>query len=552
MLKRIKIKEVLTAVMMVVFMVSSVACSKTTPTPIPTLTPVPTEDPALKDGPMVKYPTPVELTVSNITSPSFKYIDGEDEDNNFHTRMNLEYLNIVYKTKWVVADTKLDEKINLSIASNDLPDAISVNASQLQSLIKNDQIQDMTKIWERYPTPELRANEEYQNKVGFVPSTKNGKIYGMPLTGDFGESIPILYVRKDWLAKVGLTAPKTIDELINVAKAFVNNDPDGNSKKDTYALALDMNLGRTTMDSIAAAYKAYYKMWIKDSSGKIIYGSVQPEMKQALTTMQELYKMGAFDPEFAVKDNGKMAESITAGKIGIYYGIFSGPIDPIMQLRMKDPTIDWEVLSIPTAKAGETIVPPAKPFAQRWVVARKDYKNPEAIVKSMNLWYSSQVMEQSKEYKEWLDINSPGGKYEGKLAAGYSKPYPFLRVDANINISDILLEVKKTGDKSKLTPGGVTILSMIDKGDPLGWAFGKVFYESEVVLKGYKTLKYTDYFGAPTATMVSKSASLDKLEAETFIKIIMGAPISEFDDFVAKWHSLGGDQIAQEIEANLK
>lgn len=32
--------------------------------------------------------------------------------------------------------------------------------------------------------------------------------------------------------------PKTPEELLNVAKAFAEQDPDGNGKKDTYGVAL--------------------------------------------------------------------------------------------------------------------------------------------------------------------------------------------------------------------------------------------------------------------------------------------------------------------------
>ena len=551
MLNQGKAKRIVAGLVIAVFMISAVACNKTTATP--TVSVAPTEDPKANDGPMVKYEQPVEITVSNVTNATFAYITGDSEDSNIHTKMNEKYLNIIYKSKWVVAEVKQDEKINLAIASNDLPDVLNPNAAELQTLIKNGQLQDLNQVWAKYPTDEFRKNEEYQNKVAFTPATKDGKLYGLPLTGDFGESVPVMYVRKDWLTKVGLQAPKTMDELITVSKAFINNDPDGNGKKDTFAIGLDNTLIGGPLEAIAAAYGAMNKMWIKDKTGKIVYGSVQPEMKTALAKMQELFALGAFDPEFAAKDGGKVAESLTAGKTGILFGIFSSPISMLMQNRLKDPNADWVALSIPTAKSGDTIIAPAKPFAQRWAVVRKDYAHPEAMVKSMNLWYSTNYDSTTPQYTEWLDANKTGGAYEGKMANVYAKPYYLQSVNGNLVASERLLYARDTGDKSKLDVGGVVLDSMIAKGDALGWAFAKVFYESEVVLGKYGTnLKYTDYPGASTATMLSKGPSLDKLEAETFIKIIMGAPINDFDAFVTKWHSLGGDQEADEINANMK
>ena len=58
---------------------------------------------------------------------------------------------------------------------------------------------------------------------------------------------------------------------------------------------------------------------------------------------------------------------------------------------------------------------------------------------------------------------------------------------------------------------------------------------------------YNAYNGQ-TETMEGKWANLKKLEEETFAKIIMGkADISEFDEFIQKWKSQGGDRILEEI-----
>ena len=45
-------------------------------------------------------------------------------------------------------------------------------------------------------------------------------------------------VRKDWLANVGLELPKTTEDLYEVAKAFTEDDPDGNGADDTYGIII--------------------------------------------------------------------------------------------------------------------------------------------------------------------------------------------------------------------------------------------------------------------------------------------------------------------------
>ncbi len=60
-------------------------------------------------------------------------------------------------------------------------------------------------------------------------------------------------------------------------------------------------------------------------------------------------------------------------------------------------------------------------------------------------------------------------------------------------------------------------------------------------------------FYGTTDTMAMKKPNLDKMENETFLKIITGdQPISAFDDFVTKWYKEGGSEILAEVEAAVK
>lgn len=101
--------------------------------------------------------------------------------------------------------------------------------------------------------------------------------------------------------------PTTIDELENVLVAVRDNDPDGDGAKDTYGLS------NTSLNAVFGAYgdipmkefrgtgsqKLYYTM----RDGKVVFACVQPEMKEALTKLQQWYKDGLIDPEFVTGEN---------------------------------------------------------------------------------------------------------------------------------------------------------------------------------------------------------------------------------------------------------
>ncbi|KOG34585.1 ABC transporter substrate-binding protein [Streptomyces resistomycificus] len=60
----------------------------------------------------------------------------------------------------------------------------------------------------------------------------DGRHYGIP----YSRQAQTLMIRKDWLHKLGLPAPRTWADMLKVATAFATEDPDGNGKADTYGM----------------------------------------------------------------------------------------------------------------------------------------------------------------------------------------------------------------------------------------------------------------------------------------------------------------------------
>jgi len=501
------------------------------------------------EDPFGKYDPPIEVSVVSSTGTNVLFADGESINDNIMTRTYKDILGIQFVNKWVSDASQTVEKMNLSINTNNLPDISKVDLNQLHRMIKQDQLADLTEVYEKYASPLLRKAMEYGGGEGFEAASLNGKIFGMPVPVDYYENVAIMYIRQDWLDKLKLQAPKTIDELVNVANAFAQQDPDGNGKPDTYGIALDNALGMG-FDGISAAFKAYKGLWIKDSSGKLAYGSVQPEMKDALAKLQELYKTKAIDPEFGAKDWGKTADDIGAGKGGIYFGAFWQPLYPLSTTMTHTPDSDWKAYPIPVGADG-TVVPKRATNVYNWMVARKDMEHPEALVKSMNLW--AEMWIEGGKYNDLFYKEIQGSeKYKGKEIHQYAKPYFFDDPGKNMVIGKQFKAAMEKDDGSLVThPDGQWKWEAYKNNEPNGWAFMKYLSESESVLEQYgENYVHQAFLGAPTDTMVKRLANLNKIESETFTKIIMGnAGIDEFDKFVKQWNQLGGENITEEVNA---
>lgn len=125
-----------------------------------------------------------------------------------------------------------DTKINTAAAANQLPDFMQVNRDAWLKLVQMGLIGKVDSMLQYMPTRESQFMSQPIEKT--VVSYKGAK-YGLPVPGAMPRTEGLV-IRKDWLAKLGLKVPTTLDEVLAVAKAFTENDPDGNGKKDTYGL----------------------------------------------------------------------------------------------------------------------------------------------------------------------------------------------------------------------------------------------------------------------------------------------------------------------------
>jgi putative aldouronate transport system substrate-binding protein len=155
-------------------------------------------------------------------------------------------------------------------------------------------------------------SEEYKNSYLY-----NGKIYAINAgyTGNFFTRI----IRADWLNNLQLNIPKTVYEIYDMAKAFTENDPDRNSKNDTYGLttsnfwlcqdifqAFDARLNNTGNGSIA---------W-DPNEGAWIDSMLKPQMVDALNFMRELYKNRYIDNDMFTNSGSVAREKLHSGKCG--------------------------------------------------------------------------------------------------------------------------------------------------------------------------------------------------------------------------------------------
>lgn len=178
------------------------------------------------------------------------------------------------------------------IASGDWPDVMILSSTYYAAYANEGVLWDMTEAWENSAT---KNSGRLKNEAVIEGLKLDGKLYG------FADGIGggcVTYVKKAWLDAVGMEAPTTWEEYAAMCDAFVNNDPDGDGVKDTYALTAAGFVGTEApyINYLPEFYQDGYPSFYQNAEGVWVDGFAEPAMKAALERMAEGYAKGWIDP----------------------------------------------------------------------------------------------------------------------------------------------------------------------------------------------------------------------------------------------------------------
>ena len=172
--------------------------------------------------PFGAYDEPVTFTVAMSVDPNEVFPDGDSYTDNQYTRYIKDQLNVDIDFAFTASGSDWDTKVNLAITSNQIPDAMVVNATQFNQMYKAGQLADLTDVYQQYASDAMKAMIDSSKGLAIENVSYGGRMYALTATSD--GDYEMTWIRKDWLDKLGLEPPKTMDELETVAKEFVDKD----------------------------------------------------------------------------------------------------------------------------------------------------------------------------------------------------------------------------------------------------------------------------------------------------------------------------------------
>ncbi len=476
--------------------------------------------------------------------------EGESIEDNRALQYIEDILNVDVTFAWVVPSDSYSDKLNLSIASGDIPDAMTVDAIQMQQLAEAGAIEDLTPYIEQYANADILENWEQTGGVALQAATIDGKVMGIPNVQPQADAPIMVWVRKDWLDKLGLPAPETVDDVEAIAKAFIEQDPDGNGAADTIGLTGTTNPVQVPsnlhgFDAIFNAYASFPELFYRNADGEIVYGSIQPETKEALARLAAMYQAGIIDPEFATKNADKANEIVVGGKSGIMMGPWWISWWPLADAVNNDPNADWQPYMIKDKNGGYSFGMGG--YTYSFVVVKKGYPHPEIPLKLLNIqndlsYGLNDAPQYYPNFNEIWTLLFP-------IPFLIEQPYVVERMATDYQEAlDGTRDPTAFSDAMKLEFEQIQNDIAAPRSDSSNWATRMARLDAAKLLAGGYNEVRTDPVAARVIATDPTWPALQKLEEETFLQIITGAKsVDDFDAFVTEWNNSGGAALLEKM-----
>lgn len=248
-----------------------------------------------------------------------------------------------------VPSSSYGDNLNIALASDTLAD-ITVIPDKTPSFInavRAGMFWDLGPYLDDYPNLSL-ANQTVLNNASV-----DGKTFGLYRARALGRMG--ISVRQDWLERLHIRTPTTIEEFYEMLQAFTTQDPDGNGRDDTYGMVVTRY---SSPWDIMQIWFGAPNNWGISESGELIPTHLTSEYLEALKFFRKLYVEGLINHDFAVMDPAKWPDPVVDGEAGVIVDVsdVAARIENNIQ-RVKEQDQVMDVFGAPAGPKGRRDMP---------------------------------------------------------------------------------------------------------------------------------------------------------------------------------------------------
>ena len=465
-----------------------------------------------------------------LTTGGLRYVEGSSDINNDMYVKKLEELSNTDLQIELIPHENYSQSMTLLFAGGQLPDLLQtkgINQPEVAQAVDAGVLLPLDELIEKH-APNLKAKVPKESWESARVS-KDGKIYGIPQENPIRNGT-VTYIRKDWLDKLGLDVPKTVDEYLEVMRAFRDGDPNGNGKKDEIPMS-----GRAKLAfayQFFTAYGVQPQAWTYEN-GQLVPNFIRPAMVDALKVYRTMYEEKLLDNEvFTLQGKDWDAKIKGQGIVGIWATSAVTPDAVEAAIKANVPDAEVAVIPSPVGPSGK----PGGVYANGssvsdfvWTIP-KSAKDPVAVIKFLDWFYSD---DKAKDTFFMYGIEGVNHTVEGNTIK-YNYPANNEQIDAQNMFQEWL---HFTGGKPHLVDETFT------KNKPNG---EKIYNSLQVAAAEGFDNDALDMPSLPTLK-TRPELNFDGLWLDFAAKVITGKEsVDKFDQFVADWKARGGEQLIKE------
>lgn len=298
------------------------------------------------------------------------------------------------------------EKVNLLFASGDLPDAFYGRSTLTSTDVMRyrEELVPLNGLIDDY-APNLQ--KIFDGNPGVEPqiTTPDGNIYSLFALINWGVATRVQgrwFINQEWLDTLNLEMPTTTDELVEVLRAFRDEDPNGNGVQDEIPFS--------TRPQYYEEFKIFGSFGVVDpimvGDGEASLAAMSPDYREALLFYADLYEEGLVDEELFVHDRATFFGKISSDPptVGLWYGHIVDNANENLGIYEAMPPV-----AAPTGQPRHAVWPSVPPRKNRFTITSAN-PHPEATMRWIDLSYDrdwSIAMNMGERGVRW-DYNDEG------------------------------------------------------------------------------------------------------------------------------------------------
>lgn len=275
------------------------------------------------------------------------------------------------------------EAFNLMLSSGKLADVIGyVDVAEMEKLGRDGGMIPLNDLIDKY-APNIKAMLDSDPKFRQNATSLDGNIYQIPRNQEL-VTAEFWWMRTDWLTKLGLEAPKTVDEMYKVLTAFRNDDPNGNGKKDE--VPLFDRAGDKMPDEYLYLWDTSTEFYPRD--GKITFEPLEENFKTGVAEISKWYKEGLIDPEIFTR-GAKARDILMSGNVGGVTHDWPSTGDYNRTLAADIPGLEMKAIAPPADQHGVIKERTERLPGVGWGISSQ-CKDPETLVKFFDFFFTDE------------------------------------------------------------------------------------------------------------------------------------------------------------------